>query len=199
MKPILYTLLIATIGIAPQRGLAQKTDENGGIEDGTTQAQGFARDQLFGAWDWVAKTRQPNRGGTEAYTQRPLRTEKVRINFDLSGRVTIQRNGKSVNQTTYSLVEDDARIIFGNWDQPDEFHLDEGPFDFENNLLWIRGEYNDKGATWQLVQAGTQPYAATNITVAADEPAPSETPTTATGARPVTRTATRKVVRRKRR
>ncbi len=128
---------------------AQPSDESG------NSTETSAREQLFASnWDWIAKTRQPNRGGSERYSLKP-QGEQIRITFDRTGRCFITKNGATINSATYSLMEDDARIVFGKWDSPNEFHVDEGPFDFEGNLLWIRGEYNDKGSTWQLAQAGT--------------------------------------------
>ena len=108
--------------------------------------------------------------------QRPNYDEQYRVSFDRSGKVTISLNGKVVNGSNYSLVEDDARLVFSNWDAPKAFKIDEGPFDFDNNILWIRGEYNDKGATWQLVKAGTQVYspvlAPATATAPTSRPAP---------------------------
>ncbi len=145
-----------------------------------------AREQLFGSWDWVAKTRQPNRGGSERYTLKP-QGEQIRITFDRAGRCNISKNGMTINATTYSLMEDDARIVFGKWDTPSEFHLDEGPFDFEANILWIRGEYNDKGSTWQLVKAGT---ASTYSTYTPPAQTARPTPTTAANPTPVSSSTT---------
>lgn len=155
-------------------------------DDSNTNGETSAREQLFGSWDWVAKTRQPNRGSSESYSLKP-QGEQIRISFDRSGRCTIAKNGTVINSTTFQLMEDDARIVFGKWDTPETFQLDEGPFDFEGNLLWIRGEYNDKGATWQLVQAGTS--AVTYPTYA-----PKNKPTlatTTTGNPPVSTTSTK--------
>ncbi len=147
-----------------------------------------AREQLYGSWDWVAKTRQPNRGGSERYTLKP-QGEQMRITFDRAGRCVISKNGVTINNTTYTLMEDDARIVFGKWDSPNEFHLDEGPFDFEANILWIRGEYNDKGSTWQLVKAGTASTYST-YTPPAQTARPAPATTTTVSPTPVTYTST---------
>jgi hypothetical protein len=168
MKKILFLLSIACCGNAV---FAQPTNEPTELGPLNGENENFerARDQLFGNWDWV----QRSRGGATA--ERPNYSEKYRISFDRSGKVTISLNGKVINGSNYSLMEDDARLVFSNWDSPTAFKIDEGPFDFDNNILWLRGEYNDKGSTWQLVKAGTTVYT---------PPPPSSASTPTTTSRP---------------
>ncbi|MEY4925910.1 MAG: hypothetical protein RI894_346 [Bacteroidota bacterium] len=186
MQLFLKFLFLNCFLIATTYTYAQPTDENNG--GGETSA----REQLFASnWEWVAKTRQPNRGGSERYSLKP-QGEQIRISFDRTGHCFITKNGATINSATYTLMEDDARIVFGKWDTPSEFHLDEGPFDFEANLLWIRGEYNDKGSTWQLAQAGTASTYSPPAQAARAAPAAATrvTPTTAASTTSATRTTT---------
>lgn len=172
-------VILFALGFASCTSIAQprtETTELGPL-NGETENFERARDQLFGNWDWVAHTKN-------SILERPTHDEKYRVSFDRSGKVTISLNGKVVNGTTYSLMEDDARLVFSNWDAPQAFKIDEGPFDFDNNILWIRGEYNDRGATWQLVKAGTQVYSPivnqTTTTTAASTQASRPAPRRAT-------------------
>jgi hypothetical protein len=147
MKKILF---IFAMGFLSTANYAQNDTELGPL-NGENENYERARDQLFGNWDFAFTSR----GGVG---RRPSAAEQYRVSFDRSGKVTISLGGKVVNGTNYSLMEDDARLVFSNWDAPEAFKLDEGPFDFDNNILWLRGEYNDKGATVMLVKAGTQAY-----------------------------------------
>jgi hypothetical protein len=154
-KIITFLLIGASLSAAAQRNAADSSPTELGPLHGENET--FARDQLFVTWDWVSKMKTTSTSGGSV-AEYPQGGKQYKITFDRSGRVTIAENGKTVNATTYSLMEDDARLVFGNWDDPNGFKIDEGPFDFENNILWIRGEYNDKGSTWQLVKTGTQAY-----------------------------------------
>ena len=90
MQQFIKTIVLITFLLTAFDANAQPTDENGG------SVEASAREQLFGAWDWVAKTRQPNRGGTERYALKP-QGEQIRINFDRSGRCSISKNGATIN------------------------------------------------------------------------------------------------------
>ena len=160
--------MLSVLGLFATLSSGQIKNETTELGPLNGEAENFerARDQLFGNWDWASQTKN-------GVLSRPNYGEQYRISFDRSGKVTISLNGKVVNGTTYSLMEDDARLVFSNWDAPQAFKIDEGPFDFDNNILWIRGEYNDRGTTWQLVKAGTQLYSPVSTTTAA-APAPAQ-------------------------
>ncbi len=173
-KFIVYTILICVLCMWTNANALAQGDSEGGEGGGDA----FARERLYGTWSWVNTVRNPNRGGREAVVRTP-QGEMMQVTFDRSGKVTVQRNGSTINTATFNLVEDDSRLTFTKWDSPTAFVIDGGPFDFENNLLWIRGEYNDKGGTWQFTTPGTAaaetytPPANTPTTHVISTPAPN--------------------------